>query len=241
MPFPLAHPAAILPLKRFCPRYLSLAGLIVGSIVPDVGYAFGLGMLSHSFIGSFEFSLPVGVIVLALIYLFRRPVVEWLPERQRRVFLPLCPPSVPNLLVVAVSILIGAWTHLLWDSFTHQHGWLVRHIPVLQRQIIQRPYHPVLLCDVVWYACSFIGVAWLFLVYQQWYQTADPIAPPASPKPRLRYALLVGLLVTPIEFLHLRHQSALGSVLVGVCSLMLVVIVAIIPQTQSAARSPKET
>jgi hypothetical protein len=41
MPFPLAHPAAVLPLRRYCPKYLSFPVLIVGSLVPDVGYCLG--------------------------------------------------------------------------------------------------------------------------------------------------------------------------------------------------------
>ena len=50
MPFPLAHPAAVLPLGRHYPRYLSFPALIIGSLSPDVGYCSGhfrLGEFSH--------------------------------------------------------------------------------------------------------------------------------------------------------------------------------------------------
>jgi len=32
MPFPLAHPAAVLPLKRFCPQRLSFSALVIGAL-----------------------------------------------------------------------------------------------------------------------------------------------------------------------------------------------------------------
>jgi len=59
MPFPVAHPAAVLPLRRYCPRYLSFPALVVGSLSPDLGYLFGhlhADWFSHRFwAGSFGF------------------------------------------------------------------------------------------------------------------------------------------------------------------------------------------
>jgi hypothetical protein len=49
MPYPLAHPAAVLPLRRLCPRRLSFPALVVGSLCPDVGYPLGVSRFSHSF------------------------------------------------------------------------------------------------------------------------------------------------------------------------------------------------
>ena len=69
MPFTLAHPAAVLPLRRFCPRFLNFPALVVGSVGPDAGYAFGwLGadQVSHRFLGSFVFCLPVGLVLVGL-------------------------------------------------------------------------------------------------------------------------------------------------------------------------------
>ena len=38
MPWTFAHPAAILPLRRFCPAPLDFSALVIGSMVPDLGY-----------------------------------------------------------------------------------------------------------------------------------------------------------------------------------------------------------
>ena len=63
MPFPLAHPAAVLPLRRFCPGRLSFLALVIGSVVPDVAYCFGpldVDVFAHTLPGSLVFCLPMG-------------------------------------------------------------------------------------------------------------------------------------------------------------------------------------
>jgi heme/copper-type cytochrome/quinol oxidase subunit 1 len=40
-----------------------------------------------------------------------------------------------NWLVVTISILIGAASHIFWDSFTHDHGYFVQTIPALQNSV----------------------------------------------------------------------------------------------------------
>ena len=40
MPFTFAHPAAVLPLKRFTPGWLSFPALLVGTVTPDLAYLF---------------------------------------------------------------------------------------------------------------------------------------------------------------------------------------------------------
>jgi hypothetical protein len=37
MRWTIAHPAAVLPLRRLCPRFLSCPALIVDSVAPDIG------------------------------------------------------------------------------------------------------------------------------------------------------------------------------------------------------------
>lgn len=40
-----------------------------------------------------------------------------------------------NWLIVSISILIGATSHIFWDSFTHNNGYFVQTIPALQNSI----------------------------------------------------------------------------------------------------------
>src|SRR5512146_2649358 len=74
MPFPLAHPAAILPFRRYCPCWLNFPALVVGSLVPDLSYCSGnirLDELAHRPEGAVIFALPAGLLCLAVFYAFR--------------------------------------------------------------------------------------------------------------------------------------------------------------------------
>ncbi len=243
MPFTLAHPAAVLPLKRWCPRFLSFSALVVGSITPDVGYCFwryNLDSLSHRFVGSFIFCLPVGVVMMTAIYFLRKPAVNLLPARQRQVFLPLCQKSLGSPLVILISLLLGAWTHLVWDSFTHAHGWVVAHVPALQIPLASVRGHNLAVCHLLWYASSFVGVAWLCFDYERWHHARDTTAPGVSRNGIIRNSLLVGALVLPIEALHHLVQTPVGFALVGACSVLLVVSVALIIGNKQPANRPQK-
>ena len=141
MPFTLAHPAAILPLRRF--RFLQTVPLVIGSLVPDIPYflpsRLGRALAdSHTLYGSFAVCLPLGMALLILILLLREPLTILLGARARWVCLhslerftawPLRWP------IAAWSILLGSWTHLAWDSFTHQTGWTTVRVAALSAPI----------------------------------------------------------------------------------------------------------
>jgi hypothetical protein len=74
MPFSLAHPAAVIPIKKHTyGRHLILSALIVGSIVPDFGYLVPLDQFvgfSHSIWGTIAFGLPMGLFTTWSLYPF---------------------------------------------------------------------------------------------------------------------------------------------------------------------------
>lgn len=171
MPFPLAHPAAVLPLRRFCPRWFNFPALIIGSLCPDIGYSFGrlhVARFSHRLVaGSFGFCLPVGLLLLFLFYLLRRPVAQRLPVRQRQIFEPLCsrPPSSP--IVIILSLLVGTWTHIFLDSVTHVNGWLVEHFAILRVGLTVGSFQ-FQVHDLLYSFSTFVGVVWLAITYLNW-------------------------------------------------------------------------
>lgn len=203
MPFPLAHPAAVLPLKRFCPRWLNLPALVVGSISPDFGYCFGplnLDGISHQLLGIFVFCLPAGMIVLWVFYHWRMGVLGMLSERYQAVLRPLCSKPPPSIAVLVVSLLVGAWTHLLWDAFTHKDGWFVLHSSLLQTQLGSLLGHKVRVFHGLWYLCSFAGVGWVFVVFDKWIENGQLSTSGTSA--RLRRGMLVATLVLVLAPLH---------------------------------------
>jgi hypothetical protein len=216
MPFPVAHPAAILPLRRYCPRYLSFPALIAGSLSPDLGYLFGdlhLNLFSHRFwAGSFGFCLPVGLLMVAAFYFIRRPAAQILPRRLQELFGLFRQPPVGSWLFFPVSVLIGARTHILLDSLSHTDGWLVEHIPALYQPV----FHGMPVCSVLYAAFTFLGAAWLAHHYLLWLQPAKGVRGLRRPAMTWSVALLFGAAILIIA----AFRRSLGIIPVGIVTLV---------------------
>ena len=224
MPFPLAHPAAVLPLRRYCPRWLSFPALVIGSLTPDASYCLGEkegGTFGHSLVGSVAFCLPVGIALVALFYGLRSPVVRRLPAPYQQAFLPFCRRPLGSPWVVVISLLIGTWTHVLWDSFTHNNGWCVQNLPVLQNVVVSAGGRTARVCHLLWYGCSFAGVIWLFLAFEKWKQACVNRGAGTRGKAVLRDAVLVAILALPIELVHhlVRSHKPVLYLIAAVCVL----------------------
>src|SRR5256885_13700150 len=129
MPFTLAHPAAILPLRGL--RYLRTVPLIIGAMTPDLPYyvpaRFGfIRPETHSLTGSFTTCLVLGYAALGCVFLLRRPLTALLSARARWLFLAALGPYRRRPLewaLAGVSIILGVWTHPPWGSLT-PYQWL---------------------------------------------------------------------------------------------------------------------
>jgi hypothetical protein len=173
MPFPLAHPAAVLPLRRCCPRYFSFPALVIGSLCPDAGYFLNAGKFSHRFLaGSFGFCLPVGLVLVLVFYGVRWPVIGILPASYRRLLFPLCQRPAGNPFLIVISLLIGVWTHLLLDSITHPDDWLVKLLPVLLSPVLTVGQHRFMVSEIFYVGFTFAGVTWLAYCYLHWLEKA---------------------------------------------------------------------
>jgi hypothetical protein len=239
MPFPVAHPAAILPLRRYCPRYLNLSALIVGSLSPDFGYLFGhlhADRFSHRFwAGSFGFCLPAGLLIVWIFHFMRDPVVQLLPARYRELFRPrnLEPgmlgfrPSAffrPSdfgfrywpWLALPVSVLIGAWTHDLLDSLTHPDGWLVEHISALRAPVFQLAGTSMPVCELLYAGFTFLGAFWVAACYLRWLGQAT--GAPALRRPAMGWscALLFGAAILALATVGRGRHQLLGLIPLGI-------------------------
>ena len=138
MPFTFSHPAAILPIHSKWKKWIPLAPLVVGSLVPDAGYYLPMPEFykenAHTFLGAFTFSLPVGIAALLIFYWLAPELVFLLPSPHREVLQARTklPSSFRDALMVVCGIVLGAETHVLWDSFTHETGWMVERVALLR-------------------------------------------------------------------------------------------------------------
>jgi hypothetical protein len=108
-------------------------------MTPDLGYyfrRFDIASFAHTILGSFAVCLPAGICLLLVFYLVRKSVCFILPTPHREALAHLCatPPKMgtERLMMAMLCLLIGAWSHILWDSFTHESGWFVQRIAWLQ-------------------------------------------------------------------------------------------------------------
>jgi hypothetical protein len=145
MPFTFAHPAIVLPLKnKYFSKYFSLTGLAVGSILPDFEYFIRMKMVSnysHTILGLFLFNLPLGIIFCFIFHnIIRNDLFINMPYFLRT---RLCIYTefnwnqyfLKNPVLIIFSLLIGSFSHLLWDSFTHFDGYFVETINFLSYSI----------------------------------------------------------------------------------------------------------
>jgi hypothetical protein len=220
MPFTLAHPAAVLPFRRFCPRYLTFPALIAGSVSPDASYFFGqlnLGPFAHHPIKGFLFGIPAGLVIFVAFYILRSPALKMLPNRYRDIFQPLLSHPVGTPLGILVSLTLGVATHIVWDNFTHNHSWMAHHVAFLRTPIFPVGTHTVRVVHIFSYICSFLGVFWLCLTYSRW----RAIEPPTI---QWRNSLFIAALVFPITAIHHLSNQFLGLLLVGLLCLLLILL-----------------
>ncbi len=149
MPFTFAHPAIILPLSYLPKRWFSLTGLIIGSVTPDFEYFLRMNVqsiYSHTFWGVFWFDLPLGILLAFIFHnIVRNPFYENLPLFLKSRFIKFLNFNFnlyfkKNWIIVLISILIGAFSHMLWDSFTHESGYSVSVFPFLSASIFLFQY-----------------------------------------------------------------------------------------------------
>jgi len=173
MPFTFSHPAAVLPIhSRFKGYWIPFSALVIGSLVPDAAYYLPMPehfkQNSHTLLGTFSTSLPLGVLVWLIFYWLATPVVFLLPAPHREAIQSLRKPRLAFMqqaLGVVSGILLGAWSHVLWDSFTHERGWIVKLSPLLQRLVFgsTMPGYKFLQ-----YLSSIFGLCVLLYAYNKW-------------------------------------------------------------------------
>ncbi|MEJ2852380.1 MULTISPECIES: DUF4184 family protein [unclassified Saccharothrix] len=194
MPFTFAHPAAVLPLRR----HLWFPGLAAGSIAPDVAYYLpvpGGADGTHSVVGLVGIDLLLGFLLLALWHVFRTPLLALSSAGWRSRVTPpnLAIPTWRAAVTAVLSLVVGAATHIAWDTFTHTDGIAVRHWDLLRVSIVG----PHRLYNVIGYVSSLGGLLLLAAVTLGWYRGTPPRAH-RWPVLRGRSWVLVGIVAAAV-------------------------------------------
>jgi Domain of unknown function (DUF4184) len=170
MPFTFAHPIAAAPIWLGSKRRLDLPSLIIGSMIPDIEYFLSLQPIKtvgHTFSGILIQGVPASLVLLLISrYVLMRPCLALLPPQLSQNFpspkshLPL---KFPYLINVVISIVIGASSHLTWDSFVHSTHWFVNH-----SQRIQAHFSEASMYQLFQYGSSAIGLIALSIWLLKW-------------------------------------------------------------------------
>lgn len=145
MPFTFAHPALVLPINKNNTRYFDITGLVIGSMSPDFEYFIRLtpvSKISHTFNGVLFFDLPLSIILVFLFHsIVKKQLIINLPSPlniwyEGFIFHKYKLNNLKKFTVLVYSILIGTFSHILWDLFTHKGGFFVKNFSLLRHNLI---------------------------------------------------------------------------------------------------------
>jgi len=214
VPFTLSHPAAVLPLAR---RPLVPSALVAGSVAPDVFWFVprlpGIGLTkTHEFASVLWLDPLLALAGLALFQLLlKRPLIALAPqplaERLCRHF------SWRRPGWLALSLVLGAATHVGWDAFTHESG----GFPFLRTPIVTG----IDVGRLIQLLSTIAGAAVLAWWLVRWYRTAPTreVAPGTRHRKAVSAFLtagaVTGVLVQVLPFLAhhdpMTHAGVVGN------------------------------
>ncbi len=207
MPFTLAHVASVVPLGRLQQPLLVSAALVIGCMVPDLAYFIPQLTYfadSHSLLGLLLFCLPFGIVTYFCFYLLVAPFFTTLcsASLQRRLPQLWRAGKQPDASAfgIVLSILLGAATHLLWDAFTHDHGFIVVMFDVLATPLFTLGGYTVYIYKVLQHGSTIVGLGLLLYWGKQWFNNtanSQPVDVQETLSRRQRIVLIAGLFVPP--------------------------------------------
>ncbi len=180
MSLTISHPAAVAPFSKYG---LPLSALVIGSLTPDYAHFIPLFSdydLSHSMLGVFAYCLSWGMISLFFFHSFLKyPLLSLLPKSHQSRLSPIAKefPFFParRFLLIVVSVIIGAFTHIIWDSFTHPRSFIVQHFSLLRVTLFSVGDYPVRLYGFFQHGSTLVGGLLLFYWYVRWCRSTAPV------------------------------------------------------------------
>jgi len=136
MPFTFVHPIAIIPIYKLSKKKLDIVALAIGSVSPDFEYFIRFRLksdYSHDLILGILFNLPIAIII----YLISKSkiteiILKHTTQKCHTLYSNI---EYKNKWVVFLSIILGMYTHILWDTLTHFNPFTANNFTLLSKQI----------------------------------------------------------------------------------------------------------
>lgn len=215
----VSHQAPVLPLKIAWPRLFDGTALVVGSMAPDlffVAHGTDWYLDAHESVVAFLVCLPL---TLVLTWLIKRvvagPLAAHLPDAgpfhlrdYGRLDAWRSPSGAAGWIILVVSALVGALSHVLIDSFTHGFGWVVQNVDALRSEAFLLPEwgtgRPVYVHDLLQVGGTVLGAAitiWCLhhigrrRLIRSWYPSSPSLEATPASRRVLTLASVIGLVV----------------------------------------------
>jgi hypothetical protein len=171
MPFTLAHPIIVIPLKKLNRNWFSLTALVIGSMVPDFEYFIRMkvySVYSHTIQGIFWFCLPIGLLSCFIFHdIIRNDFIDNCPILRFRFHryndFNWNAYFKKKWYIVIVSLLIGIVSHILWDNFSHNTGIFVKLFPSLKSEVVFFKY-ALPIYKIIQYVSSIMGMVIIAII-----------------------------------------------------------------------------
>lgn len=196
MPFTFSHPVYAWPLRYISPKYMSITGLVLGSMAPDFEYFLMLEpfrSIGHSITGLFVQAIPLCVLfAIVFHYIMKESLALHLPsafQLDRRAYNILGEWGLRNLkdwIVFIYSVVLGFISHVSIDALTHAHGYFVIRYSLLRNLII---FH-LPLYKILQYSLSVLGLLTIVAVIMlrlYWSNPSSRDIPRVTKKQKVKY------------------------------------------------------
>jgi uncharacterized membrane protein (DUF485 family) len=182
MPFTPTHIVAILPIAGIKRFPLPFSALAIGSMIPDFPLFVAISpsySTTHSIPGVITACLPLGLgCFLVFHVLMKRPLFALLPTaiqgRCRRIATRPIEPTLRFFAGASAAIVVGACSHVFWDSFTHRGRWGTQIFPHLNETALTIGDYAMAGAEVFQHGSTLVGLPLLLLFLTIWFLRQEP-------------------------------------------------------------------
>ncbi|MFS1514807.1 DUF4184 family protein [Chengkuizengella sp. SCS-71B] len=225
MPFTFSHPLYAIPLKWIQPKYFCVTGLVLGSMSPDFEYFIALEpyrTIGHSLTGLIVQAIPLSILFA---FIFHKIIVKTLSlhlpsfynldMRSYQVFHSWQLNTFRKWLVFLTSVVIGFFSHIFIDAFTHTSGYFVLKFSFLSNIINEMSVYKLLQ-----HTLSISGLVLLTLLCFQLLRKQNIVHRKRiiSQNQKLKYwsiVLSIALIVTILKLVFTSSNNTIGILVVS--------------------------
>lgn len=230
MAFTLAHPAAVLSIVKKDRKYYNNAALIIGAMAPDFEYFIFFkpkSSIGHKLIGCLTLNLALVFLTYFLFYKFiKDPLIKHLPNKISKKLEELYADKInlthpKDYIVFILSALLGMFTHIIWDGFTHNGGFFVNIFSVLNNKIFG-----IYIYKLLQHGSTLLGITMIVLYIKNLKNREIPKVSLSSKIKYWVYIFMLALLILVSTFL-LIESLTIGVLVVSIMNSVFLAILII--------------